>query len=89
MSSMWKTLAVSSISCLTLMFGFWMIEARDYVSRTEVSKMIQTESPYLVDRQLVLKSIQDINDSLKQNSKVISELSIEIARLRSELDKLP
>jgi len=71
------------------MVGFWMVEASDYVSRADVSKMIQTESPYLLDRQLVLKSIQDINEALKQNTQVISELNTEIARLRTELDKLP
>lgn len=89
MSHLWKTIAVSSFSCLILMVGFWMVEASDYVSRADVSKMIQTESPYLLDRQLVLKSIQDINEALKQNTQVISELNTEIARLRTELDKLP
>ena len=89
MSNTWKTLAMSALSCLVLMVGFWLVEAKNYVSRADVSKMIQTESPYLLDRQLVLKSIQDINEALKQNTKVISELSTEIARLRTELGKLP
>lgn len=71
-----------------MMAGFWMTQARNYVTRGEVSDMIQSESPYLVDKQLVLQNISEMKDVLKQNTQVISELNIEIARLRAELDKI-
>tara|TARA_A100001515_G_scaffold128207_1_gene114323 strand:- start:4171 stop:4446 length:276 start_codon:yes stop_codon:yes gene_type:complete len=84
----WKTAAVTATSCVIMMVSFWLVQAKDYVTRNEVSDMIQTESPYLVDKQLVLQNINDMKEVLKDNTQVISQLNIEIARLRSELDKI-
>tara|TARA_Y100000401_G_C8294619_1_gene210619 strand:- start:786 stop:1061 length:276 start_codon:yes stop_codon:yes gene_type:complete len=84
----WKTAAVTAISCVIMMVGFWLTQAKDYVTRVEVSDMIQTESPYLVDKQLVLQNINDMKQVLKDNTQVISQLTVEIARLRGELDKI-
>ena len=70
------------------MTSFWLIEVKDYVTRSEASQMIQTQSPYLADRQLVLKSLNDMNDTLRKNTEVISALNLEIARLRTELDRI-
>ena len=50
--------------------------------------MIQTQSPYLADRQLVLKSLNDMTETIRKNTEVISELNLEIARLRTELDRI-
>ena len=83
----WKTVSVSAISCVIMMAGFWMTQAKEYVTRAEVSGMIQTESPYLVDKQLVLQSMNDMKEVLKDNTRVISQLNVEMAILRSELDK--
>ena len=88
MGDIWKTIATSALSCAILMVGFWVIQARDYVTRPEVSDMIQTESPYLLDRGLVLENIRDMKDVLEKNTQVISQLNLEIARLRTELDRI-
>ena len=88
MKDIWKTLAISAASCVILMTSFWLIEVKDYVTRSEASQMIQTQSPYLADRQLVLKSLNDMNDTLRKNTEVISALNLEIARLRTELDRI-
>lgn len=88
MKEAWKTLAISAASCVILMTSFWLIEVKDYVTRSEASEMIQTQSPYLADRQLVLKSLNDMNDTLRKNTEVISALNLEIARLRTELDRI-
>ena len=88
MKDIWKTLAISAASCVILMTSFWLIEVKDYVTRSEASQMIQTQSPYLADRQLVLKSLNDMNEALRKNTEVISELNLEIARLRTELDRI-
>lgn len=84
----WKTAAVTATSCVIMMVGFWLTQAKDYVTRSQVSDMIQTESPYLVDKQLVLQNINDMKQVLKDNTQVISQLNVEIARLRSELNKI-
>ena len=88
MKDIWKTLAISSLSCVVLMVSFWLVEVKDYVTRVEASQMIQTQSPYLADKQVVLKSLNDMTESLRKNTEVISELNLEIARLRTELDRI-
>ena len=88
MSDIWKTVAISATSCVVLMVSFWLVEMKDYVTRAEASNMIQTQSPYLADRQLVLKSLNDMTETIRKNTEVISELNLEIARLRTELDRI-
>jgi hypothetical protein len=82
----WRSIAVGSISCLTLMVGFWLVEAREYVSRAEVSELIKTQSPYVADRQLILAGMENLSETLEENNKAINSLNVEIARLRAELE---
>ena len=35
-----------------------------------------------------IKSLNDMNEVLRKNTEVISELNLEIARLRTELDRI-
>ena len=86
MKDTWKSIAFAAISCLTLMVGFWLVEAREHVSRVEVTEMIKTQSPYVADRQLILTGMEDLSKTLQENIKVINSLNVEIARLRAELD---
>lgn len=69
------------------MIGFWLVESQEYVSRQEVSDMIQTESPYIADRQLVLSGMEDLKKTLEENNAAINNLNVEITKLRVELDK--
>ena len=69
------------------MIGFWLVESQQYVSRQEVSDMIQTESPYVADRQLVLSGMEDLKKTLEENNAAINNLNVEITKLRVELDK--
>tara|TARA_R100000808_G_C2064375_1_gene94477 strand:- start:322 stop:594 length:273 start_codon:yes stop_codon:yes gene_type:complete len=88
MKDAWRSIAVAAVSCLTLMIGFWLVEAREYVSRAEVSEMIKTQSPYVADRQLILSGMENLSRTLEDNNKAINSLNVEIARLRAELDKI-
>ena len=88
MKDSWKSIALGSVSCLTLMVGFWMVEAREYVTRVGVVEMIETRSPYVADRQLILVGIDSLNKTLGENNKAINSLNVEIVRLRAELDKI-
>ena len=66
MKDSWKSIALGSVSCLTLMVGFWMVEAREYVTRVGVVEMIETRSPYVADRQLILVGIDNLNKTLEE-----------------------
>ena len=65
--SIWKTLSVTSISCVVLMTGFWLVEVQGYVDQEQVSNMIQRESPYTVDRELVRATLNDVRINIKNN----------------------
>ena len=67
MKDAWRSVAFASISCLSLMVGFWLVEARDYVSRAEVTEMIKTQSPYVADRQLILTGMENLSRTLEEN----------------------
>tara|TARA_R100000005_G_C4934173_1_gene161716 strand:+ start:484 stop:756 length:273 start_codon:yes stop_codon:yes gene_type:complete len=86
MKDLWQSIAIAGISCVTLMIGFWLVESQKYVSREEVSDMIQTESPYIADRQLVLSGMEDLKKTLEENNAAINKLNVEITKLRVELD---
>ena len=88
MKDAWRSIAVAAVSCLTLMIGFWLVEAREYVSRAEVTELIKTQSPYVADRQLILSGMENLSRTLEENNKAINGLNVEIARLRAELDKI-
>ena len=88
MKDAWRSIAVAAVSCLTLMIGFWLVEAREYVSRAEVTEMIKTQSPYVADRQLILSGMENLSRTLEENNKAINGLNVEIACLRAELDKI-
>ena len=88
MKDWWKTTTIALAGCVTLMVGFWLTAGANYVTRPEVSNMIRTESPYIVDQQLVLQSLNNLNERLDKNNQLINSLNLEIARLRAEIDKL-
>ena len=88
MKDWWKTTSITLSSCILLMLGFWVTAGSGFVTRPEVSEMIRTESPYIVDQQLVLQSLNNLNERLEKNNVLIDSLNLEIARLRAELDKI-
>jgi hypothetical protein len=90
MKDSWKSIALGSVSCLTLMVGFWMVEAREYVTRVGVVEMIETRSPYVADRQLILVGIDNLNKTLEENNKTLRGRQRDTKtkkRLRAERDK--
>jgi len=68
------------------MTGFWLTTGATYVSRGEVSEMIIKESPYARDQQLVLRSLESLNNKLEKNNELINKLNAEISGLRSQID---
>ena len=75
MNDWWKTTTITLAGCVTLMVGFWLTAGANYVTRPEVSSMIRTESPYIVDQQLVLQSLNNLNDRLDKNNELINNLN--------------
>lgn len=46
--------------------GFWLVEARYYVKRDEVSDMILKETPYKEDSKLIFESLKQLAEHDKE-----------------------
>lgn len=54
-------------------------------TRAEVRQIVQTESPYLEDRKLLLDSLQRNEQKLDRLSEAVQELKIENAKIAARL----
>lgn len=61
--------------------GFWLLGAKDFVKRSEVSDMIAREGPYVEDKKL-------LHDTLQQNTNAISKLSEAVGQMNREQSRL-
>lgn len=74
----WKTLAVIAITALLSMAATVVTVAKDTPTREQISEMIQTESPYIRDQNLVRQIAEDVREVRVQ----VTELTAEVAELR-------
>lgn len=91
----YQQLVSSLLGIVLAMTGFWLIYAKDLPTRDEVSSMIQKESPYNSDKQIILKSLGDsatnnkaLSDLLASTNSAVIELRVETAKLRQQITDL-
>lgn len=91
----WQTIATASVGIIITLIGFWVGLGRKIVSKEEITKMIQHETPYCSDRQFIMerlsanKETQDaLAITLQKVIEVMYELKIQIATLGKTLEAL-
>lgn len=91
----WQTTATVSISIVVTLVGFWVSIGRKIMSREEISKMIQTDSPYTQDRQFIMERLATnketqlaLSITLQKVIEVMNELKVQIATLGKTLEAL-
>jgi hypothetical protein len=91
----WQSLATASIGIIVTMMGFWVAIGRNMATKSEVAHMIETQSPYLQDRQFIMERLASNKESqaqfataLQRNSDVMNELKIQLATLGKTLEAL-
>jgi hypothetical protein len=91
----WENLATTAIGIIVTMLGFWVTIGRNMATKSEVSHMIDTQSPYLHDRQFIMERLATNKESqaafstaLQRNTEVMNELKIQIAMLGKTLEAL-
>lgn len=91
----WESVATTSIGIVVTMIGFWVAIGRNMATKNEVIEMIETKSPYLHDRPLIMerlntnKEIQSaFANALQKNTEVLNELKVQIATLGKTLEAL-
>ncbi len=84
----WKTTAVGLGGAIVGLLGFLFLQGREVVSAAQVSRMIQTESPYVADKGKIEERALYTARSLDQVASDQREILRELAELRSEMKGL-
>lgn len=91
----WENLATTSIGIIVTLVGFWVTFGRNMATKAEVLAMIETQSPYVHDRQFIMERLNSGKESqaafamaLQRNTEVMNELKIQIATLGKTLEAL-
>jgi hypothetical protein len=91
----WENIATTSIGIIVTMIGFWVAIGRNMATKAEVADMIETKSPYLIDRQFIMERLAinketqaALTNMLQRNTEVMTELKIQIAMLGQTLKAL-
>jgi hypothetical protein len=91
----WENLATTSIGIIITLVGFWVTFGRNMATKAEVLVMIETQSPYVHDRQFIMERLNSGKESqaafamaLQRNTEVMNELKIQIATLGKTLEAL-
>lgn len=91
----WENIATTCIGIIVTMLGFWATIGRNMATKAEVSHMIDTQSPYIHDRQFIMERL-NVNkenqtvfaNALQRNTEVMNELKVQIAMLSKTLEAL-
>jgi len=53
----WQTVATFSVGIIITLIGFWVSIGRNIVTKQEIIEMIETQSPYLHDKQYIMERV--------------------------------
>lgn len=91
----WESLATTSVGVVVTLVSCWLTIGRHMVTKEEVLNIIETQSPYLHDRQFIMERLNVNKESqaafalaLQRNTEVMNELKIQIATLGKTLEAL-
>jgi hypothetical protein len=91
----WENIATTCIGIIVTMLGFWVTIGKNMATKSEVSEMIETKSPYLQDRQFIMERLAinketqaALTNMLQRNTEVMNELKVQIATLGKTLEAL-
>lgn len=79
MKEFWKQSFVTAATVIVMMLAFWLVEGREYISRAEVEHFVEQRVSERFERVL------EVEQALKDNTKVINELRIQLAVLNETL----
>jgi len=91
----WQNLATTAIGIIVTMMGFWVAIGRNMATKAEVAHMIETQSPYIHDKQFIMERLANNKENqsafavaLQRNADVMNELKIQIVTLGKTLEAL-
>jgi len=91
----WENIATTSIGIIVTMLGFWVTIGRNMATKADVLNMIDTQSPYIHDRQFIMERLNvnketqaAFSSALQRNSDVMMELKIQLVTLAKTLEAI-
>jgi hypothetical protein len=91
----WKNATLVLVTIVATSLGYWLTDATTHVSAEEVRQLITVESPYVQDKQVIYKCLDDnveahqkIEKAITQNTSTQQKLAIEISRLSVLLENM-
>lgn len=94
-NNIWQYIATTSLGIIISMATFWLTTARHMVHKDEVSRMIETQSPYIHDKQFIMERLAvnketqaQFSLALQRNADVMNELRLQLATLGKTLETL-
>jgi hypothetical protein len=92
-TNFWQIIASGAVSVVITLIVFWAGIVRNMITKEEVCEMLDSHSPYMRDRQMIMDRLamnkdmlSDLSKTLKQNAEVMTELKIQIAMLSTTLE---
>lgn len=91
----WQSVATVSIGIVVTLMGFWVGVGRKIITKEEISRMIQNETPYCKDREFIMERLATnketqaaLSITLQKVIEVMNELKVQIATLGKTLEAL-
>jgi len=91
----WQILATTSLGIIVTLIGFWVSLGKNIVNKSEILKMIETQSPYVQDKQYIMERLNTNKENqiafanaLQRNTEVMNELKIQLVTLGNTLQAL-
>lgn len=91
----WQSLASVGLGIIVTLVSFWVGIGRKIISKDEILHMIETSSPYTVDKQFIMERLSNNKETqaafanaLQRNSDVMNDLKIQLVTLGKTLEAL-
>lgn len=88
MNGWWRMGAGILAGVVIAMIGFWLVEAREYVSRDDVRTVVQETSAYSQDRRFITTSLERIESGVQDTNGSVIEIHQRLNILEQRMARL-
>lgn len=81
------TIIATLATAVLAMAAFWLVEGRGYISRSEAAVMIEKESPYIKDQNMILNRLTELIETNRELRTALYDLKTEVVELQTLMRK--
>ena len=87
-TEVWKWIATTVSGALLTALAFWFTLPANSVSRKDMEQYVQTSSPYVLDRQVLLNALKDFKETQIEIKGLQKEMQRQIDDVKSQQTKI-